>query len=145
MMGGADGAGTSLSFVISGESGAGKTETTKHIMSFFTTPEDGTTTARDPTAAVIMAANPILESFGCAMTVRNNNSSRYGRLVNLYMDVTNKEGVPVPKVLGAKITSYLLEKSRVTHAAPNERSYHIFYQMCKAKVLEDDFGIRKPW
>merc|ERR1719482_411716 len=110
MMGGADGPGGSLSFVISGESGAGKTETTKHIMSFFTTPEDGTTTARDPTAAVIMAANPILESFGCAMTVRNNNSSRYGRLVHIYMDVLNRDGTPVPKGLGAKITSYLLEK-----------------------------------
>lgn len=139
-----------LSFVISGESGAGKTETTKHIMQFFTTPDDGSS-PRDPTAQAIMAANAILESFGCAMTVRNNNSSRYGRLVNLYLDVTNRDGVPVPKVLGAKITSYLLEKSRVTHAAPNERSYHIFYQMCKAKVLEDenalkdDFGIRKPW
>merc|ERR1719359_736165 len=95
-----------MSFVISGESGAGKTETTKHIMAFFTTPDDGAQ-PRDATAAAIMAANPILESFGCAMTVRNNNSSRYGRLVHLYLDVANRDGTPVPKVLGAKITSYL--------------------------------------
>merc|ERR1719181_1360651 len=105
-----------ISFVISGESGAGKTESTKHIMSFFTTPGDGSN-QKDPVSEAIMAGNPILEAFGNATTLRNNNSSRFGRLIKLYCNIEQYEGHPLPKLLGGDVTPYLLEKSRITHAA----------------------------
>ena len=81
-----EGNSTNVSFVISGESGAGKTESTKHILSFFTLPKDGSD-KKDPISEAIMAGNPILEAFGNATTARNNNSSRFGRLIRLFMQV----------------------------------------------------------
>ena len=72
----------------------------------------------------IMACNPILESFGNAKTVRNDNSSRFGKYVALLVDKESK------KIVGATITNYLLEKSRVCTPSINERNYHIFYSMC---------------
>merc|ERR1719456_1141203 len=136
------GADMNLSFVISGESGAGKTESTKHIMSFFTTPGDGSN-QKDRISEAIMAGNPILEAFGNATTLRNNNSSRFGRLIKLYCEIEEYEGMPLPKLLGGDVTPYLLEKSRITHAAEKERNYHVFYQVCKglpaAKLAE--FGL----
>jgi myosin heavy subunit len=120
-----------LSFVISGESGAGKTETTKHILSFFTCPSDGSD-QKDPISTAIMAGNPILEAFGNATTQRNNNSSRFGRLIRLFCEVDMIEGVPTPRLLGGDVSPFLLEKSRITHPAEKERNYHIFYQLCKS-------------
>merc|ERR1719326_574718 len=88
-----------LSFVIYGESGAGKTESTKHILSFFTTPRDGSD-QKDPISEAIMAGNPILEAFGNATTCRNNNSSRFGRLIRLFMNVEFDEAqVPCPCII----------------------------------------------
>jgi myosin heavy subunit len=127
-----------ISFVISGESGAGKTESTKHIMSFFTTPADGSN-QKDKISEAIMAGNPVLEAFGNATTVRNNNSSRFGRLIKMYIKILDYEDhdfgsmkYPVPQLFGADVTPYLLEKSRITHqASDKERNYHVFYQVLK--------------
>merc|ERR1719456_1180323 len=127
--------GCNISFVISGESGAGKTETTKHILSFFTTPKDGSDVV-DPISAAIMAGNPILEAFGNATTIRNNNSSRFGRLIRLFTEIDMIENVPAPRLLGGDVSPFLLEKSRITHPAEKERNYHIFYQLCKTCTPE---------
>ena len=77
-----------------------------------------------------MACNPILESFGNAKTVRNDNSSRFGKYVSLLVDKASK------KIVGATIMNYLLEKSRVNAPSINERNYHIFYSMCIGMTKE---------
>ena len=108
--------------VISGESGAGKTESAKTCMDFLTKLVTGD--AADPEEDIgkkILACNPILESFGNAKTVRNDNSSRFGKYTLMYF------GLGEDKVYGARIKNYLLEKSRVVMVNPNERGYHIFY------------------
>mmetsp|Transcript_6532 Transcript_6532/g.4657 ORF Transcript_6532/g.4657 Transcript_6532/m.4657 type:complete len:264 (+) Transcript_6532:731-1522(+) len=79
----------------------------------------------------ILACNPILEGFGNAKTVRNNNSSRFGKYTLMYFSLFED------KVLGAKIKNYLLEKSRVIKVAPNERGYHIFYFLLRGAKHED--------
>jgi len=135
-----------ISFVISGESGAGKTESTKHNRSFFTTPPDGSN-VKDKISEAIMAGNPVLEAFGNATTVRNNNSSRFGRLIKMYIKIENYKDpaannleYPVPKLYGADVTPFLLEKSRITHqASEKERNYHVFYQILKG-MKEEKFA-----
>lgn len=112
----------SQTIIVSGESGAGKTEATKQMMRYFATSKNGSMDLRIQTA--IMAANPILESFGNAKTIRNNNSSRFGRFMQL--DVSKDGGI-----LHGAVTAFLLEKSRVLTQDESERSYHIFYQLCK--------------
>ncbi|CDJ56122.1 hypothetical protein EMWEY_00014750 [Eimeria maxima] len=112
----------SQTIVVSGESGAGKTETTKQLMKYFASARSGNLDARIQQA--IMAANPVLEAFGNAKTVRNNNSSRFGRFMQL--DVAKGGGIRHGSVL-----AFLLEKSRILTQDRNERSYHIFYQMLK--------------
>ena len=110
--------------VISGESGAGKTESAKTCMDFLTklvSSED--VGEEDDIGAKILACNPILESFGNAKTVRNDNSSRFGKYVLMYF------GMNEDKVYGARIKNYLLEKSRVVMVNKGERGYHIFYFM----------------
>nr|XP_020478442.1 LOW QUALITY PROTEIN: unconventional myosin-XV-like [Monopterus albus] len=105
--------------VISGESGSGKTEATKLILRYLTAIHH----KRNVTQQVdtILEAMPLLESFGNAKTVRNDNSSRFGKYTQLYME----EGV----ISGAITSQYLLEKSRVVFQAKYERNYHIFYEM----------------
>lgn len=85
------------------------------------TAEDNETPIEDK----ILSCNPILEAFGNAKTVRNDNSSRFGKYVRIWVDKNNK------KILGASISNYLLEKSRVTSPSEGERNYHIFYFMLK--------------
>lgn len=107
------------SILVSGESGAGKTETTKIVMSHLAALA---TTSQTKVIQQIIQANPLLESFGNAKTVRNDNSSRFGKFTELQF---TKEG----QLLGARSRTYLLEKSRVTTQAIGERNFHIFYQL----------------
>lgn len=83
----------------------------------------------------VLATNPVLESFGNAKTARNNNSSRFGKWLEIvYTMGVQENGKPI--LSGAKITPYLLEKSRVVHHASDERNYHIFYQACANGILD---------
>lgn len=130
------------SVVISGESGAGKSEATKLILQFLTDVSHKAATTKETSGsgshvsnileAQILAANPILEAFGNAKTLRNNNSSRFGKLITVNFD---QKGA----IIGGGIINYLLEKSRVVFQTPGERNYHIFYQLLSAS--ETDQGL----
>eukprot|EP01137_Pigoraptor_chileana_P032461 Opistho-2@21853 len=108
------------SILISGESGAGKTEATKQVLSYLAEVAGSV----DGIEQNILFANPILEAFGNAKTLRNNNSSRFGKWVEILFD---KAG----RICGARTSNYLLEKSRVIFQTKGERNYHIFVQICK--------------
>ena len=110
--------------IISGESGAGKTEAAKRIMQYIANVSEGKDSSIQQIKDMVLATNPLLESFGNAKTLRNNNSSRFGKYLELQF---NAQGEPV----GATITNYLLEKSRVVGQIKNERNFHIFYQFTK--------------
>jgi myosin heavy subunit len=115
----------SQSILVSGESGAGKTEATKLILKFLAEASKlaGESGGGGSNLEVqILQASPILEAFGNAKTVRNNNSSRFGKLVSVQFD-------QVGKLQGANITNYLLEKSRLVQHGEGERNYHVFYQL----------------
>ncbi|EDQ91661.1 uncharacterized protein MONBRDRAFT_19467 [Monosiga brevicollis MX1] len=113
----------SQGIIVSGESGAGKTESTKHILRYLTDSYGGGGNVADLESR-ILAANPFLESFGNAKTTRNNNSSRFGKFVELHF---NRNAL----VVGAYIEHYLLEKSRIIEQSDKERNYHVFYRLCK--------------
>ncbi|EEH07144.1 myosin [Histoplasma capsulatum G186AR] len=125
--------------IISGESGAGKTEAAKRLMQYIANVSGGSDSSIQHTKDMVLATNPLLESFGNAKTLRNNNSSRFGKYLELQF---NSVGEPV----GATITNYLLEKSRVVGQITNERNFHIFYQFTKAspQTYRDNFGIQQP-
>ncbi|EGO04268.1 hypothetical protein SERLA73DRAFT_118504 [Serpula lacrymans var. lacrymans S7.3] len=125
--------------IISGESGAGKTEAAKRIMQYIAAASVGQDDSIQQIKDMVLATNPLLESFGCAKTLRNNNSSRHGKYLEIMF---NNIGEPV----GAQITNYLLEKSRVVGQVENERNFHIFYQFTKAASDEqrDQFGVQGP-
>lgn len=107
--------------VISGESGSGKTESTKLVMQYLAAVVPGGGSASAVITEQILEAAPLLEAFGNARTARNDNSSRFGK----YLEVYFKSGA----IIGAKITQYLLEKSRIVTQAQGERNYHIFYEL----------------
>jgi len=109
--------GENQSILITGESGAGKTENTKRVIEFLAFNND---TSID---RLLLSANPILEAFGNAKTIKNDNSSRFGKFIQLKF----KGGI----ICGARIEKYLLEKSRVVFQNTNERSYHIFYYLIR--------------
>uniref|UniRef100_A0A8B9VWV0 Uncharacterized protein n=2 Tax=Neognathae TaxID=8825 RepID=A0A8B9VWV0_9AVES len=131
--------------IIFGESGAGKTVNTKRVIQYFATiaasgekkkEEPGKMQVLADTGSIlgtledqIISANPLLEAFGNAKTVRNDNSSRFGKFIRIHFGATGK-------LASADIETYLLEKSRVTFQLKAERSYHIFYQVTSNKKPE---------
>ncbi|RDB29666.1 Myosin-1 [Hypsizygus marmoreus] len=125
--------------IISGESGAGKTEAAKRIMQYIAEVSGGQDSSIQEIKDMVLATNPLLESFGCAKTLRNNNSSRHGKYLEIMF---NSNGEPV----GAQITNYLLEKGRVVGQIENERDFHIFYQFTKGATDDqrEMFGLQGP-
>ncbi|TFK84196.1 hypothetical protein K466DRAFT_233629 [Polyporus arcularius HHB13444] len=125
--------------IISGESGAGKTEAAKRIMQYIAAVSGGQDNSIQEIKDMVLATNPLLESFGCAKTLRNNNSSRHGKYLEIMF---NDHGEPI----GAQITNYLLEKGRVVGQVENERNFHIFYQFTKAAsdAQREAFGLQTP-
>uniref|UniRef100_A0A669DLW5 Myosin heavy chain, fast skeletal muscle n=1 Tax=Oreochromis niloticus TaxID=8128 RepID=A0A669DLW5_ORENI len=128
------------SVLITGESGAGKTVNTKRVIQYFATIAALGAKKAEPTPGKmqgsledqIVAANPLLEAYGNAKTVRNDNSSRFGKFIRIHFGTSGK-------LSSADIETYLLEKSRVTFQLSAERSYHIFYQLMtghKPELLE---------
>lgn len=138
------------------ESGAGKTETVKIVMTILATIEQTRPSYRSPSKGLfqqnasgdqmnsvvkkVLESNPVFEAFGCAKTVRNDNSSRFGRFTQLQYEVERRRDaemnsrVVLPSCLlrGSFCATYLLEKSRVVGHAQGERNYHIFYQLLSA-------------
>ncbi|XP_071106369.1 myosin heavy chain, striated muscle-like [Haliotis cracherodii] len=121
------------SMLITGESGAGKTENTKKVISYFAfvaaagEKKEESEEKKGSLEDQIIQANPVLEAYGNAKTSRNNNSSRFGKFVRIHFGSSGK-------IAGADIETYLLEKSRVTQQQSVERNYHIFYQMLSNAV-----------
>ncbi|XP_077276639.1 myosin heavy chain isoform X12 [Temnothorax americanus] len=123
------------SMLITGESGAGKTENTKKVIAYFATVGASTKKEKDDTGSQkkgsledqVVQTNPVLEAFGNAKTVRNDNSSRFGKFIRIHFG-------PSGKLAGADIETYLLEKARVISQQTLERSYHIFYQIMSGSV-----------
>ena len=103
-------------FIITGDSGSGKTESSKIILEYLTGSNN------DEISKNIMDSNPLLEAFGNAKTVRNDNSSRFGKFIEINF---SEDG----KILDAEIKSYLLEKSRVVQVQEGEQNFKIFYQL----------------
>ncbi|KAJ0499977.1 putative myosin ATPase [Helianthus annuus] len=121
--------GKSNSILVSGESGAGKTETTKMLMQYLAYLGGRKATEGRTVEQQVLESNPVLEAFGNAKTVRNNNSSRFGKFVEIQFD---KHG----RISGAAIRTYLLERSRVCQINDPERNYHCFYLLCAAPQEE---------
>lgn len=151
--------GKSQSIIITGESGAGKTETTKFVMQYVAglvsgggvrsfngssgeqvDGDHGRGTTSMETR--VLETNPILEAFGNAKTLHNNNSSRFGKLIDIHfeqiggengdiVDMSDATGHLGVRMCGARIETYLLEKSRVVHQLVGERNYHVFYQLIR--------------
>ncbi|KAI4888399.1 hypothetical protein NFI96_018868, partial [Prochilodus magdalenae] len=119
------------SILCTGESGAGKTENTKKVIQYLAYVASSSKTKKDPSSSSLshgelekqlLQANPILEAFGNAKTVKNDNSSRFGKFIRINFDVNGY-------IVGANIETYLLEKSRAIRQAKEERTFHIFYYM----------------
>lgn len=127
----------SQTVLISGESGAGKTETTKHVMKFLALAgsEDGAVTSIEKQ---VLESNPLLEAFGNARTLRNDNSSRFGKFIELQFRAGSQTALQTgvagasSRLCGARVRTYLLEKVRVADQQEGERNYHIFYEACAA-------------
>ena len=104
--------------MICGESGAGKTESAKIVLRYLCARSAGS----NDMDKRLLATNPVMEAFGNAKTVRNNNSSRFGKYMEIQFDIAD----PV----GGNIQVYLLEKNRVIERQSSERNFHVFYQLC---------------
>ncbi|XP_069832748.1 unconventional myosin-If isoform X2 [Dendropsophus ebraccatus] len=124
--------------IISGESGAGKTVAAKYIMGYISKVSGGGEKVQH-VKDIILQSNPLLEAFGNAKTVRNNNSSRFGKYFEIQF---SRGGEPD----GGKISNFLLEKSRVVNQNENERNFHVFYQLIEGASQEQkqNLGIMTP-
>ncbi|ODM91980.1 Myosin heavy chain, muscle [Orchesella cincta] len=123
------------SILITGESGAGKTENTKKVIAYFANVgATGKSEAKVSLEDQIVQTNPVLESFGNAKTSRNDNSSRFGKFIRIHFG-------PSGKLAGADIESYLLEKARIVSQMSAERCYHIFYQLMSKSAV--DKGVKQ--
>ncbi|XP_062298559.1 unconventional myosin-Va isoform X3 [Scomber scombrus] len=116
------------SIIVSGESGAGKTVSAKYAMRYFATVSGSASEANIEDK--VLASNPIMEAIGNAKTTRNDNSSRFGKYIEIGFDTRFR-------IIGANMRTYLLEKSRVVFQADEERNYHIFYQLCASSHLPE--------
>lgn len=137
------------SIIVSGESGAGKTQSAKYIMRYFANVdalEKDTPFLRGGSSEnvanlgqahtgnmteieeAVLSTNPILEAFGNSKTTRNDNSSRFGKYIEILFSKPKENGSV--QIIGAKIRTYLLERSRLIFQLSTERNYHIFYQLC---------------
>mmetsp|Transcript_14165 Transcript_14165/g.20880 ORF Transcript_14165/g.20880 Transcript_14165/m.20880 type:complete len:1338 (+) Transcript_14165:175-4188(+) len=151
--------GINQSILVSGESGAGKTETVKILMSHLASVQASHTDATpatdvkeskssfrtSPIVARVLDSNPLLEAFGNAKTIRNDNSSRFGKFIQLQFDTEDPihasyagKLIPSAVLAGSKCEVYLLEKSRVICHEEEERTYHIFYQLLAAPEEEKE-------
>lgn len=121
--------------IISGESGAGKTVSVKYIMSYIAKISGGDTKVQK-IKNIILESNPLLEAFGNAKTIRNNNSSRFGKYVEMQFGTGGQ-------LNGGKISNFLLEKSRVTCHNLDERNFHVFYQLAIGtnQQMKSEFGL----
>ena len=117
--------------IISGESGAGKTEATKIIMQYLAKTSHASDSSQ--LEEQVLASNPLLESFGNARTLRNDNSSRFGKFIQIKFQNGH--------ISGATITNYLLEKTRIVQQIEGERNYHIFYQLLSDEELSKEMGL----
>ncbi|XP_033833761.1 unconventional myosin-XIX isoform X1 [Periophthalmus magnuspinnatus] len=127
------------SLVVSGESGAGKTWTSRCLMKYYATVAASSSVAKSQNTVErierrVLDSNPIMEAFGNACTLRNNNSSRFGKYIQLQLDRCHL-------LVGGSVQTYLLEKTRVAFQPNGERNFHIFYQMTKKATSEQ----RKEW
>ncbi|XP_006833692.1 PREDICTED: unconventional myosin-XIX [Chrysochloris asiatica] len=123
------------SIIVSGESGAGKTWTSRCLMRFYAVVASSPTSWENHNVAErieqrILNSNPVMEAFGNACTLRNNNSSRFGKFIQLQLNRTQQ-------MTGAAVQTYLLEKTRVACQAPQERNFHIFYQIYKGASADE--------
>ncbi|XP_060797434.1 unconventional myosin-Va [Neoarius graeffei] len=116
------------SIIISGESGSGKTVSAKFTMRYFAVV--GGAAQQTSVEEKVLASNPIMEAIGNAKTTRNDNSSRFGKYIEIGFGSKGD-------IIGANMRTYLLEKSRVVFQAPEERNYHIFYQLCASRDLPE--------
>ncbi|XP_075988529.1 dilute class unconventional myosin [Anticarsia gemmatalis] len=111
------------SIIVSGESGAGKTVSAKYAMRYFAAV--GGNASETQVERKVLASSPIMEAIGNAKTTRNDNSSRFGKFIEIHFD-------SMYRISGASMRTYLLEKSRVVYQSAGERNYHVFYQLCAA-------------
>eukprot|EP00076_Gallus_gallus_P032269 XP_024997807.1 unconventional myosin-XIX isoform X2 [Gallus gallus] len=130
------------SIIVSGESGAGKTWTSRCLMKFYASVAASATSPKGNEAVEriekrVLDSNPIMEAFGNACTLRNNNSSRFGKYIQLHLDRFHH-------LSSASIQTFLLEKTRVAYQAPNERNFHIFYQITKGATAEERLAWNLP-
>ncbi|XP_052263994.1 unconventional myosin-Va-like isoform X4 [Dreissena polymorpha] len=116
------------SIIVSGESGAGKTVSAKFAMRYFAMV--GGSQAETQVEKKVLASNPIMEAIGNAKTTRNDNSSRFGKYIEISFNRSNE-------IVGAHMRTYLLEKSRVVYQTKDERNYHVFYQLCASAALPE--------
>ncbi|XP_034243540.1 unconventional myosin-Va isoform X2 [Thrips palmi] len=123
------------SIIVSGESGAGKTVSAKYAMRYFAIV--GGSSTETQVEKKVLASSPIMEAIGNAKTTRNDNSSRFGKYIEIHFDRAFH-------IVGASMRTYLLEKSRVVFQAPEERNYHVFYQLCASRDQYPELKLAHP-